>query len=189
MKKKICFKQISKCDAFFYMQFLRTFKKQSFQICSFSHKKVMGYLKFFFTDWTFFLPCNLPYKLKKKFLCFKLLSIKSPMQILPNCAISQTAISQICPSRSTRTPSPSQPQYSFPNASCGTSEGLTNNLWKIAQLGNCHPLKYVNNIVTPYSQPKDINQSQELKTEYCNETQYKNPVFRNGVRQFCRNQL
>ena len=38
----------------------------------------MGYFKFFFTDWTFFLPCNLPYKLKKKkFLSFKLLSIKS----------------------------------------------------------------------------------------------------------------
>jgi len=27
----------------------------------------MGYFKFFFTDWTFFLPCNLPYKLKKYF--------------------------------------------------------------------------------------------------------------------------
>ena len=33
----------------FYIHFSRAFKKYSFQICSFSHKKVVGYFRFFFT--------------------------------------------------------------------------------------------------------------------------------------------
>ena len=41
------FKQISKCDTCFYTHFSRAFQKYSFQICSFSHKKVMGYFRFF----------------------------------------------------------------------------------------------------------------------------------------------
>ena len=37
----------------------------------------MGYFRLFFTDQTFFLPCSLPYKLKKKFKSFKLLFIEN----------------------------------------------------------------------------------------------------------------
>ena len=43
-----CFKHISKCGTCFYIHFSRAFQKLGFQICSFSHKKVMGYLDFFF---------------------------------------------------------------------------------------------------------------------------------------------
>ena len=43
---------------------VNSFQKYSFQICSFSHKKVWVILDFF-TDRTFFLPCTLPCKLKK----------------------------------------------------------------------------------------------------------------------------
>ena len=43
----------------------------------------MGYLKFFFTDWTFFLPCNLPYKLKKIFYPLNYYPLKVQCRYFP----------------------------------------------------------------------------------------------------------
>ena len=57
-KKKIFFlKQISKCDTCFYMHFSRLFKKIVF-ISVALVIKALGYLRFFFTDWTFFRPVH-----------------------------------------------------------------------------------------------------------------------------------
>ena len=55
-----CLKQISKCDTCFDIHFSMAFQKYSFQVCSFSHKKVMGYLKFFYTLQTFYRPVFYP---------------------------------------------------------------------------------------------------------------------------------
>ena len=48
-----CLKQISKCDTGFYIHFSRAFQNYSFQICSFAHKNVIGYLRFFYILWFF----------------------------------------------------------------------------------------------------------------------------------------
>ena len=57
-----CLKQISKCDTCFYTHFSRAFQKYSFQICSFSHKKFMGYILdlYFYTLRTFYRPVLYP---------------------------------------------------------------------------------------------------------------------------------
>ena len=63
-KKYFFFKQLSKCDTCFYAHFSRAFLKYSFQICSFSPKKVMGYLRFFYILRFFYRPA--PYLRHKK---------------------------------------------------------------------------------------------------------------------------
>ena len=68
-----CFKQILKCYTCFFIRFSRAFQKYSFQICSFSHKKVMGYLLFFFPRKTRFFTKS------------PLLFIKSQGGALPAC--------------------------------------------------------------------------------------------------------
>ena len=57
-----CLEQISKCDTCFYTHFSRAFQKYSFQICSFSHKKFMGYILdlYFYTLRTFYRPVLYP---------------------------------------------------------------------------------------------------------------------------------
>ena len=72
-------KQISKCDTCFFLHFASAFQKYSFKICSFSHKKVVGYFRVFFTDCTFFRPVPFPINQKKNFYkkTFKVLFIKS----------------------------------------------------------------------------------------------------------------
>ena len=66
-----CLKQISKCDTF-----SRAFQKYSFQICSFSHKNVVGYFRFFFyTLQTFYRPVPYPMRQKKKKINKKILKI------------------------------------------------------------------------------------------------------------------
>ena len=55
-----CLRQISKCDSRFYTHFSRAIQNYSFQICSFSHKKVMGDLRFFYIYSGFLSPWTLP---------------------------------------------------------------------------------------------------------------------------------
>ena len=68
-KRKIgfSFKQISKCNTCIFIHFSRAFQKYNFYICSFSHKKVMGYFRFFYTVWNFYCPVPYP-SIKKMFL-------------------------------------------------------------------------------------------------------------------------
>ena len=74
-----CLKKISKCDICFYTHFSRPFQKYRFQIiCSFSHKKIMGYFRFFLTHsglFTALKPTLCIKKITKK--SFKLLTLKS----------------------------------------------------------------------------------------------------------------
>ena len=73
-KKKLNKTNIIKCDTCFYTHFSRAFQKYSF-----SHKKVMGYFRFFFYKLqTFYRPEPYPMR-KKKFTkkSFKLLFMKS----------------------------------------------------------------------------------------------------------------
>ena len=76
-----CLKQIPKCDTCFHTHFSRAFQKYSFQICSFSHKKVMGYFRYFFyTLQTFYHPGPVSYPMREKKnskKSFKLLFMKS----------------------------------------------------------------------------------------------------------------
>ena len=75
-----CLKQILKCDSCFYTYFSRAFQKYSFHICSFSHKKVIGYFRVFFTHSGLLTALYPTLCMKKKF--FKNFKIWHPWNMI-----------------------------------------------------------------------------------------------------------